>query len=72
LLELAILRNDRAEARRLGDSALAAVRESWEPETTSKNLTYIAEARGERGEDVGWLDEIIGDLREKAGLARAR
>jgi hypothetical protein len=35
-------------------------------------LTYIAEARGERGEDVGWLDEIIGDLREKAGLSRAR
>lgn len=72
LLELAILRNDRAEARRLGDSALAAVRESWEPETTSKNLTYIAESRGARGEDVGWLDAIIGDLREKAGLPRAR
>jgi len=67
LLELAVLGRDRdAAADALGD-ALAAVRESWEPETTLRNLHLIRDARRDRGEETGWLDEIGEALEEAAG-----
>lgn len=66
LLELAVLRDDPdAAAASLGD-ALAAVRETWEPETTLRNLRLIREARTARGEETGWLDEIEQALAEAA------
>jgi tetratricopeptide (TPR) repeat protein len=66
LLELAVLARDRdAAAEALGD-ALAAVRETWEPETTLRNLRLIREAREARGEDEGWLGEVEEALAEAA------
>jgi len=65
MLELAVLVNDQeAAADHLGDS-LAAVRESWEPETTENNLQLIANARDKRGEETGWLAQVIAALRKK-------
>jgi hypothetical protein len=39
-------------------TALAAVREPWEPESTARNLRLIREARERRGETVPWAREL--------------
>ena len=46
--------------------AMASVRESWEPETTAKNLTYIYDARQVHGGAGSWLKSIIDGLLAKA------
>lgn len=66
LLELAVLESDRDAADRRLDNALAAVREPWEPKTTARNLDLIRQARATRGEEVGWIDEFIQVLSDKA------
>lgn len=67
LLELAVLaRDEDAAAEALGD-ALAAVRESWEPETTARNLRLIREARERRGDAPAWAAETEKELTERAG-----
>ncbi len=67
LLELAILRNDEKAANERLSQALARVREAWEPKTTAANLSYIYDARCQRGDDQSWLKAIIDGLRGKAG-----
>ena len=62
LLELAVLSRDPDAAAAALADALASVREVWEPETTLRNLQLIRESRERRGEDVGWLLEIEGEL----------
>jgi len=63
LLELAVLGNDENGAAENLARALAAVRESWEPETTLRNLRLIREARVRRGEDIpSWNMEIESEL----------
>jgi tetratricopeptide (TPR) repeat protein len=57
-LELAILAKDKAAASAALRRALAAVRESWEPETTARNLRLIREARDRRGEAMPWAAEV--------------
>ena len=57
-LELAVLAKDKAAASAALRRALAAVRESWEPETTACNLRLIREARERRGEAVPWAAEV--------------
>jgi hypothetical protein len=66
LLELAILRDDETAANQRLSQALAQVRETWEPKTTAANLTYIYDARCQRGCEHGWLKAIIDELRKKA------
>jgi len=66
-LELAILRRDQDEATSAAADALAAVRESWEPETTARNLRLIREARDRRNEPVAWAWEIERALAARAG-----
>jgi MAP3K TRAFs-binding domain len=61
-LELAVLRSDRARAKKLLARTVAAIRESWVPKTTAKNLGFILAARRTRGDDVAWLDEIVQEL----------
>ena len=46
--------------------ALAAVRESWEPETTARNLRLIREARESRGEALAWTADIEQALMKRA------
>jgi hypothetical protein len=53
-LELAVLARDEVSANAALADALAAVRESWEPETTARNLRLIREARSRRGEPLEW------------------
>lgn len=65
MLELDVLGNDRDRATANLGKALAAVRESWEPETTANNLRMIADARAARGEDTDWLEELIAALQHK-------
>lgn len=67
LLELAVLQQDEIAAGNAAAAALAAVRESWEPETTARNLALIREARLLRGERVPWAEAIEEALRKRAG-----
>jgi len=66
-LELGVLAADEAAAANALADALANVRESWEPETTARNLRLIREAREARGESDDWAREV-----EDALLARAK
>jgi len=69
LLELEVLANDEGRAMAaLGDS-LAAVRETWEPETTANNLHLIISVRERRNELQPWLKDIGSALLDRANSA---
>lgn len=70
LLELAVLQHDESAAMRAASDALAAVRESWEPQATALNLAMIREARAARGEAMDWPLRIEQTLKDRAA-ARA-
>jgi hypothetical protein len=58
LLELAVLAKDETGATSVLGNAEAAIRETWEPETTIRNLRLIREARDRRGDSVPWAKTI--------------
>jgi hypothetical protein len=70
LMEIAILRKDPAAAFELVGDCRAKVRESWELETTLKNVAFIRRAREQRNEDVSWIlrveDELAKSLRKNS------
>jgi tetratricopeptide (TPR) repeat protein len=66
LLELAVLAGDEEGASEALGNALAVVRESWEPETTARNLRLIREARERRGASVPWALEVEKELDKRA------
>jgi tetratricopeptide (TPR) repeat protein len=66
LLELAVLQKDEEAAMEAAGNALAAVRESWEPETTARNLALIRAARVTRGDEVAWAEVIEQELDKRA------
>jgi hypothetical protein len=66
LLELAVLAKDEPAAGAALADALASVRESWEPETTARNLRLIREARERRGEPAAWAAEVEAALRQRS------
>jgi tetratricopeptide (TPR) repeat protein len=68
LLELAVIARDEDAAGSALGSALAAVREPWEPESTANNLRLIRRARESRGETLRWAEEAE---RELLGVAVA-
>jgi hypothetical protein len=67
-LELAVLASDREKAEAALADALANKRESWEGETTARNLRLIRQARQKRGEDLPWLHEIEDGIEGTGGL----
>ncbi len=67
LLELDVLAGQPDQAFDSLASALAHVRESWEPETTAKNLRLIKAARDARGLDTTWIGQVERELALKAG-----
>jgi hypothetical protein len=67
LLELAVLQKDEKAGLAALDDALATVRETWEPETTLRNLRLIREAREARGEVSGnWIGVVEDALQATA------
>lgn len=64
-LELAVLAKDQEKALTALGEALAAVRESWEPKTTARNLRLIREARARRQVEVPWAREIEEELERR-------
>ncbi|MCP4385434.1 MAG: DUF4071 domain-containing protein [Hyphomicrobiales bacterium] len=64
LLEVAVLDRDQDLAHEAAASALAMVREPWEPATTRRNLRLIREARAARNEESDWIAEIEDALDE--------
>ncbi len=67
LLELAVLGLDETRAADALISALALVRETWEPESTARNLALIRQARQTRGLTPDWPGEIETELLKSAG-----
>jgi len=53
-----VLARDECAAMTALTDALATIRESWEPETTARNLRLIREAREQRGENVPWAQDV--------------
>jgi tetratricopeptide (TPR) repeat protein len=66
-LELGVIARDRDEALAGARGALAAVRETWEPESTAYNLSLIRAARARGGEQIDWADELERELLAAAG-----
>jgi hypothetical protein len=66
ILELAILIKDQQKAKSALGRVLASVRESWEPETTARNLRLVREVREQRHETVPWAKPIEEELERKA------
>ena len=69
LLELAILSKDQQKAASALGHALALVRETWEPETTARNLRLIREIREQRNETMPWAKPIEEELERAAKKA---
>jgi tetratricopeptide (TPR) repeat protein len=65
-LELAVLARDAEGAEAALAGALAVVRETWEPETTARNLRLIREARDRRGDAPPWAKEIEDELMRRS------
>lgn len=65
-LELAVLAKDEQATLAALAEALAAVRESWEPETTARNLRLIREARERRQDLVPWAKQVEEALGRRA------
>lgn len=61
-LELAVLARDQGGAEAALADALAHVRETWEPETTARNLSLILGSMNRRNEITDWLQRIIAAL----------
>jgi hypothetical protein len=59
LLELAVLAEDRQEAKEQLLKALAEKTEAWMPKTTINNLIKIKSAFQKQGKDIGVLEEIV-------------
>jgi len=66
LLEIAVLERDEAGARNALSEALACLRESFEAETTLRNMRLIAAARERRAAPLEWSSEIESALEAKA------
>ena len=66
LLELAVLAKDQQKAESALADALAVVRESWEPETTARNLRLIREARERRNKPIEWANEVENELTRRS------
>lgn len=64
-LELAVLAKDHTSAEQALAQALAAVRESWETESTANNLKLIREARERRSDVVPWALMLERELLQK-------
>lgn len=62
LVELAVLAKDEDQAMSALTHTLAAIRETWEPETTARNLRLIREARERRGTTLLWTSTIESEL----------
>ncbi len=72
LLELCVLDNNEKESFKCLSDSLASVREAWEPQTSANNLKFIRDARQARGQDTGWLDEVIQALEDRSTTTSAR
>jgi len=66
LLELAVLGKDEPAGKNALGQALAAIHETWEPETTLRNLRLIRESRDKRGDNVKWVDAVETELEKRA------
>ena len=62
LLELAVLARDEKDALDSFTKALPLIRETWEPETTLRNLRLIHEAFAARNESPAWLADVEAEL----------
>ncbi len=66
VLELAVLASDKDAAMGAFRKALPLIRETWEPETTARNIRLIREARERRSAAEPWLLTVEQELTKRA------
>jgi hypothetical protein len=71
LLEIAVLESDQANTADHLATALAAMREGWEGETTERNLRLIREARQKRSGQADWIAEVEQALADRVRELKA-
>jgi hypothetical protein len=69
-LALAVIDDDQSRASHALETALAAVRDTFEPATSAADLRALRDARVARGEGQPWLDDVIGELDDEAARRR--
>lgn len=69
ILEIAVLAGDTAKAGAVLRDVLATYAETWQPSTTARNLRIIEGARREHGDDVAWIQRLIGQLDAAAAIS---
>ena len=63
LLELYVLKKDKSNANDILSEVVVHIRELWEAKTTINNLTMIKNRCEQKGEKIGWIEEIIKQLK---------
>jgi hypothetical protein len=66
LLEIEVLGRDQDGAETALGETVGLIRESFEPETTARNLRLIREARDRRGDGVAWAKVLEDELMKRA------
>jgi tetratricopeptide (TPR) repeat protein len=70
LLELAVLDGNEEKVMGVLPDAVAAVRESWEADSTRQTLQRLREAREQRGPVPAWMTKVEQALEEAAGSTK--
>lgn len=70
LLELYVLKKDKSNANDILSEVVVHIREPWEAKTTINNLTMIKNRCEQKGEKIGWIEEIIKQLKSYTILQR--
>ena len=68
-LEIAVLEQDEIGAMGALPSCLTSTREAWELTSTANNISLVGGELEARGENVVWVDTIVGELQRQAGGA---
>lgn len=66
LLELHVIAEEKEKAEQVLPKCLVEVRESWEPETTVRNLNLLRQAKNNRNINIEWIDGLISELEKAA------
>ena len=70
LLELAVVEGNQDNTAHALAGVLANIRESWEPESTARNVRLIREARQARGEKITFEADVEKALTEAQAAAK--
>ncbi len=65
LLELSVIRGEKAEAHQLAEKLRAKANTPWEIEATAQNIRLISSAKGFSGASPEWISDLVTKLTEE-------